>query len=164
MTEKVVSMGLENIFLESLSQQLRHDGVAFSSDDPANWILEESLLRAAQTVNHQGFPQLGVVVLEGHELHGAQLRDLAQDLNLATGIDTIIVRAPHATAAVSDTFTRSELEAGQLAMESQADYAAGLLEFSSVVQNFSMPWFALFSAIIALLVAAVIFTALFDKR
>ncbi|SER49022.1 Rv1476 family membrane protein [Corynebacterium cystitidis] len=157
-------MGFDNIFVESLAQQLRHDGVAFSSNNPANWILEESLLEVGQTVTHEGFPQVGVVVLEGHDLHGAQLRDLAQDLNLATGIDTIIVRAPHATAAVSDSFTRSELEAGQLAMESQVDYAAGLLEFSGVVQNFSIPWIPLFSAIIALLVAAVIFTVLLDKR
>ncbi|WP_394280986.1 DUF6676 family protein [Corynebacterium sp.] len=157
-------MSQDNLDLEALAQQLHHDGIAFGTDNLANWGIEESLLNAVNAVTDEGFPQLGVVVVEGADLHGAQLRDLAQDLNLQTGIDTVIVRSPHAVAAVSDTLTRGEIEAGQEAMLAQPDYAAGLEGFASASQGLEISWGVVFVCLLLVTVTVAVFTALFVKR
>lgn len=157
-------MRQDNLDLEALAQQLRHDGVAFGTDNLANWGIEESLLHVVDEVADEGFPQLGVVVVEGVDLHGAQLRDLAQDLNLETGIDTVVVRSPQAVAAVSDTLTRSEIEAGQEAMLAQPDYAAGLEDFASASQGLDISWSVVFIGLLILAIGVAVFTAFFVKR
>ncbi|WP_033377626.1 DUF6676 family protein [Corynebacterium lubricantis] len=148
----------------SLVEQLQQDGVAFGSDNLNNWALEESLFHSLDQIHEMDLPEIGVVVLEGTSDSAATLRDLAQDMNLATGIDTVVVRTPNSVAVVSDTLDRAEIETAQRALMAEPDYATGLHAFAESVTSFNIPWLAV-SVVVALAIVVVLFaTAYFSKR
>ncbi|WIM68867.1 hypothetical protein QP027_05665 [Corynebacterium breve] len=156
-------MAQYDIDLTPLADQLQQDGVAFGSDNPANWQLEETLLEALEQASGEGLPQFGVVVLE-ETPPGAGVRDVAQDLSLMTEIDTVIVRTPHTGAAVSETLTRSEIERAQDAMLAQVDYAQGLKVFAESAMQQHTSWGIVLGTIALLGVIVVVATAFCVKR
>ena len=144
---------------DSLRAQLIDDAVAFDTGNPANLALEADLLGAVADVNAgEAGPAgpVGIVVLGQAGQPAGALRDLAQDLKDATateaGFDTVIVRSPAATAAVSDSLTRAQVEKGQYALISEPNYAAGVRAFAAEADAFTIPW-ALVTAILLVLVA-----------
>lgn len=148
----------------SLVEQLEHDGVAFATENPNNWGLEESLLNVMNEIASREFPEIGVVVLEDTSGSTAQLRDLAQDMNLETGIDTVLVRTPNAVASVSDSLTRAELETAQRSLMAEPDYAAGLRAYADSITGFDIPWAVLTIAGLMAIAVVIFATAYFVKR
>lgn len=152
-------MAPSDIDLDALATQLSERGVAFGTPNPVNEALGADLRRAIDTVQQQGMGPVGYVVLETTPERPGDLRDIAQDLQIATGLDTVVVRTPRTTAAVSDSLTRAEVESGQFALISEPDYAAGLEAFAAEAGGFSIPWVAAGALIIAVLAAVAIATA-----
>lgn len=125
--------------LANLASQLRGDRVAFSDSAAADPVLEADIVGALAQV--RGGERAGVVVVVDAAPAGpAQLRDAAKDLQLETGLDTVIVRSPNLAIAVSGELTRAQVERGQAAMAVEPDYAAGVREFYGAADGFSVPW------------------------
>ena len=118
-----------NVDKASLSAQLADDGVAFETDNPVNLLIEPGLLRATQDANQTDNGPYGFVVLEQVGVGPGALRDLAQEMMDATDANTVIIRTPDATAAVSNTLTRAQIEEAQFALIRQTDYAQGIDAF-----------------------------------
>ncbi|MHA2789004.1 Rv1476 family membrane protein [Corynebacterium sp. S7] len=149
---------------QSLAEQLRQDGVAFGSDNINNWALEESLFGTLDQMAGLNLPDIGVVVLEDVSQSSAQLRDLAQDMNLATGIDTVVVRTPNSVAVASDTLNRAEIENAQQALMGEPDYATGLYAFAESVAGFNIPWAAVSLVAVLAIAVVIVATAYFARR
>lgn len=139
--------------LANLAEQLRGDGVAFRDPAAADPVLEADIAEALARA--PGGSSAGVVVVDATPAGPAQLRDAAQDLQLATGLDTVIVRTPDLAIAVSGELTRAQVERGQAAMAVQPDYAAGVREFYGAADGFSVPW-GLVGALAVFAAAAVV--------
>lgn len=147
---------------DSLRAQLIDDAVAFGTDNPVNEALQADLIGALSDIEagEAGAPgpagHTGIVVLEQTGQPAGQLRDLAQDLKNATdadaAFDTVIVRTPASTAAVSDSLSRAQVEKGQYALIAEPDYAEGIRSFAAEADGFAVPW-ALVSVILLALIA-----------
>lgn len=155
------SAGLD---LDTLSAQLREDGVAIdvsaSVDTATDGALRTSLVDALAGSAGSDLGDAGVVVVGPGQGSGPELRDAAQDLQLATHLDTVMIRTPNASIAVSDDLTRAQIERGQRAMVSQPDYAQGVADFAGAAADFSVPWGLVAFLALAAIVATVLATAL----
>lgn len=138
-------MRTADIDVSSLANQLQADNVALENADPQ---LEEHVARALPE-DH------GLVILEHTPQHIPDVRDLAQDLAIETGIDTIIVRTPNVAIAVSDSLTRAQVEQGERAMVAQPDYGDGIRAFLSASAQ-TQPVWPLIAAAICVAAAFVI--------
>ena len=153
----------ETADIAGLVAQLREDGIAFGTENPVNPVLESDLVQALADVAASGGPaadQVSIVVLEQTPDHVPQLRDLAQDLQLETGVETVLIRTPHAVAGGSDELTRAQIEQGQRAMAGQPDYADGVRAFFEAADGLSLPWPGIAAAMfiaVSLVVAAMWF-------
>nr|VDG63622.1 Uncharacterised protein [Streptococcus thermophilus] len=144
--------------LDQLSAQLRDGRVAFGTENPANEALGADLRGAMgniATSEAAEVGEMGVVVLETTPERPGDLRDIAQDLQNATGLDTVVVRTPQSAAAVSDSLSRAEIESGQLAMVAEPDYAVGLEAFAAEAGGFAVPW-SVVGVVLAVIVAAAV--------
>lgn len=139
--------------ISSLAAQLGEDGVAFGTDNPVNDIVQRDLKAALIDVASSPAGRSGVVVLEQAGQPAGQLRDLATDVKGLTDLDTVIVRTPASTAAVSDNLSRAQVEKAQYALISEPDYAVGLRAFGEEAGGFAVPWALV--AIAALLICFV---------
>ncbi|MCQ4627140.1 hypothetical protein KBX17_04855 [Corynebacterium sp. CCUG 65737] len=156
--------------LDALSAQLRDGRVAFGTDNPANESLAADLTRAMGNIDAAGAADvgdIGVVVLETTPERPGDLRDIAQDLQNVTGLDTVVVRTPNSAAAVSNSLSRAEIESGQLAMVGEPDYAVGLEAFAAEADGFAPPWVVVFlvlAAIVAVVVLMTFFSVVRQRR
>lgn len=148
--------------VHGLAEQLADGGVAFGTDNPANVPLRGDLETALADVALTATGRTGVIVLEQTGQPTGQLRDLAQDTQALTDLDTVIVRTPASTAAVSDTLTRAQVEKGQYALISEPEYAAGIRAFGAESEGFSVPWGLVAGTLVVLIgIAAVASVATF---
>lgn len=149
--------------LDSLSAQLRSNGVAIDASASVNaatdGALNASLVNALAQPAAGGLENAGVVVVGPEQASGPELRDVAQDLQLATHLDTVIIRTPNAAIAVSEDLTRAQIERGQRAMVSQPDYAQGIADFAGAAEGFSVWWGLAAIVAVAAIVATVCATA-----
>ena len=145
-----------NVDKASLSAQLADDGVAFETDNPVNLLIEPDLLRATQDANQTENGPYGFVVLEQVGVGPGALRDLAQEMLDATDTNTVIIRTPDATAAVSNTLARAQIEEAQFALIRQPDYAQGIDAFVMETTQ-PEPMWADFGALIVAAVAVIAF-------
>ncbi|WP_297851002.1 DUF6676 family protein [uncultured Corynebacterium sp.] len=139
---------------DGLAAQLNDDNVAFGTANPVNDALQTDLLGALDELEAGEIGPTGVVVLETTGQRPGELRDLAQDLQHATGLDTVIVRTPASTAAVSDSLNRAQIEKGQYALIAEPDYAAGVRAFGAEAEGFTVPWGIICILILVMVVAA----------
>lgn len=139
-----------DVDMPSLQAQLLDDRVAFGTANPANLTLEPALKETLYSHD----PSTGVVVLETTPLQVADLRDIAQDLANSTGLDTVIVLTPQASAAVSSEMTRHQVETAQRAMMPEPDYPASLTAFFDTAQATSVNWPLIALGCLALLALA----------
>lgn len=140
-----------NVDVAGLAAQLAAGRVAFErplDDVPA-------ITAAVTSTQSRGTGSLGFAALETTPERPGDLRDIAQDLQLATDLNTVIVRTPHATAAVSDTLSRAQIETGEQALIAEPDYALGVEAFGQQAAEFAVNWFA-FVVLVAVVVAAVV--------
>lgn len=141
--------------IDSLAAQLRQDGIAFGDPAGPHYALRADLVRALDEAPGDG--DAGVVVLDATPLHGAQLRDLAQDLQIETGLGTVLIRTPHLAIGVSENYTRAEIEQAQRAMVAEPDYGAGVAQFFTRAEAFAVPWGTVglvVAVVVALIIAA----------
>lgn len=150
--------------LAPLIEQLETDGVAFENPHAVDPQVADDVTRASHELSGNALPELGVVVLDHSALGGAGLRDVAQDLNIATGIDTVIVRSPDHAIAVSDTLSRAEIEVAQLSMVAEPNYAQGLREFAATANGLTIPWGVVSVVAVILAVTVIAGTAFFTRR
>ncbi|MDK8625041.1 DUF6676 family protein [Corynebacterium appendicis] len=159
---------------DSLRAQLIDDAVAFGTDNPVNDALQADVLsalsdiRAGEAGAAGPAGRIGVVVLEQTGQPAGHLRDLAQDLKNATNaeaaFDTVIVRTPASTAAVSDSLSRAQVEKGQYALISEPDYAEGVRAFAAAADGFSVPWLLVAVTLVALLIVVAATSSLAAAR
>lgn len=148
--------------VHGLAEQLADGGVAFGTDNPANVPLRADVEAALADVALTATGRTGVIILEQTGQPTGQLRDLAQDTQALTDLDTVIVRTPASTAAVSDTLTRAQVEKGQYALISEPEYAAGIRAFGAESEGFSVPWGLVAGTLVVLIgIAAVASVATF---
>jgi hypothetical protein len=155
-----------DVDLDDLTRQLDEDAVAFGVFVPGEKAagLEPGLLEAVTHAETTDFGSLGFVVLEHTPPQTADMRDVAQELLMATDMDTVIVRAPHSGAVVSETHSRAVLEAAQYPFLGNPDIVGAARRFVDDVNAAAASWP---SAAILLLVGAVAtaaFTALGTSR
>ena len=143
-----------NVDKASLTAQLADDWVAFETDNPMNLVIEPELLRAVNDASSQEAGPFGYVVLETVGAGPGALRDLAQELLDATQATTVIVRAPDATAAVSNELTRAQIEKAEFALIREPDYALGVDAFAQDVASNGEPQWGVIGAIVAVVIAA----------
>ncbi len=150
--------------ISGLAEQLGQDGVAFGTDNPLNDILRRDLKAALIDVASSPAGRSGVVVLEQTGQPAGQLRDLATDVKGLTDLDTVIVRTPASTAAVSDNLSRAQVEKAQYALISEPDYAVGLRAFGEEAGGFAVPWtLVAIAALLICLVTAVVTVASYRR-
>lgn len=139
---------------ESLVGQLNDDGIAFETFNDESDRLELSLTATLADTFESTGANVGLVFLDSTPAHIPNLRDLAQDLHLATGIETIYIRTPDVAIATSEKFHRSALEAGQLAAVQTHDYQDGVARFLQEASTQQLSWPLAPLAIVAVLILA----------
>ncbi|ART21323.1 hypothetical protein CBE89_07345 [Corynebacterium striatum] len=134
----------KEVDLANLSGQLRQDGVAFSNPRIANDLeIQEEIIKSLH-------PDHGIAVVDSFSASAADARDIAQDLQLATGLDTVIVQTPTHVSAVSDSLTRANIEAAERAIPRGLDQTSVLEQFYSGTDHFAVHWMAIIALILAL--------------
>lgn len=124
--------------------QLESDGVAFHHS-PADKELETKLIDAL--ASHPEGESLGIVVAGP----GEGGRNLAEDVLLATELDSVIVRTPEGATGATNDHTRASFEAALDQMAATGDYVEGLHIFLNEVAEHATNW-----ALIAILLVAAI--------
>lgn len=152
----------EGVDIDDLARQIDEDSVAFGSFVPAEKMgeLEPGLIDAVSHADSSGFGSLGVVVLEHTPAHAPDLRDIAQDVLLATDVETVIVRAPGSGAIVSDAHSRAEIEAAQYPFLADGDVVGGVHRFVDDINGWSLSWGWVFVAVVLVVAVAAVLTAL----
>ncbi|MCZ9293039.1 DUF6676 family protein [Corynebacterium meitnerae] len=153
-----------NVDKASLSAQLADDGVAFETDNPVNLLIEPDLLRVTQEANQTDNGPFGFIVLEQVGVGPGALRDLAQEMLDETDTNTVIVRTPDATAAVSNTLTRAQIEGAQFALIRQPDYAQGIDAFVAETSQPGPAWAGLGVFFVAVVAVVALATRVSVKR
>lgn len=120
------------IDIADLAAQLRADGSAFTNTDLANDQSVQDFISAALHAGH------GVAVVDDYTATAAESRNLAVDLQNATGLDTVIVQVPSHVSAVSDSLTRAELEAVQRQIPRGIDQVELLERFYDGIDRFDV--------------------------
>ncbi|MDK8683087.1 DUF6676 family protein [Corynebacterium pseudodiphtheriticum] len=101
-----------------------------------------------------GDENFGIALIDTPYDKAADLRDVAQELQLRTGVETVIVRTPQGGAAVSDSYSRADLEAAESAFAGVST-DVGLRNYTEALSSPNPSWL-----VFAIVIAAVIGTAL----
>lgn len=155
-----------DVDLDDLTRQLDEDAVAFGVFVPGEKAadLEPGLLDAVARAEGTDFGSLGFVVLERTPPHTADIRDVAQELLMATDVDTVIVRAPHSGAVVSETHSRAALEVAQYPFLGNPDIVGATHRFVDDVSAAAASWPSAVALILAGVAATAAFTAVGARR
>ena len=144
----------EGVDIPDLSAQLAEDGVAFSNPDLAtNAEIQDPIVSTLQDLH-------GIAVVDVYPTRLADARDIAQELQDATGLDTVVVQTVRNVSAVSDTYSRAAIEATQGDIPQGVNQVELLDRFYAGVDSFGVPW----PLIVALAVVALVFAGLFVYR
>ncbi|GAB3704301.1 DUF6676 family protein [Corynebacterium nasicanis] len=151
----------EGVDIDDLASQLGEDSVAFSSTLPVERVgeLEPGLIDAVAHAEQSGFGSLGVVVLEHTPAHVPDLRDIAQDLLLDSGLETVVVRTPDSGAIVSDLHSRGAIESAQYRYLGDPDVVGATFRLVDDLNGWSVNWPVVTVLILAVIVAGSLATA-----
>ena len=116
-----------------LACQLKVDGVAYTS--PA--LSQDALLNAevAQGLRDGD----GVAVVDVIADRAPDVRDIAQELQDATGLNTVIVQTPRHVSSVSDTYSRADIESVQAQIPPGVEQVDLLSEYYRGLDQISFP-------------------------
>lgn len=138
----------QGVDVPGLAEQLSEDSVAFTNPvlagDPAAQADAQAALRDGD----------GIAVVDVPGGMPADYRDVAQELQDATGLDTVIVQSPGTISVVSDSLSRAEIESAQSGVPAGATQAAALDAFYDGVEQ--TPSFYLPAAVLVVLVVALV--------
>lgn len=144
----------EGVDIPDLSAQLAEDGVAFSNPDLAtNAEIQDPIVSTLQDLH-------GIAVVDVYPTRLADARDIAQELQDATGLDTVVVQTVRNVSAVSDTYSRAAIEATQGDIPQGVNQVELLDRFYAGVDPFGVPW----PLIVAMAVVALVLAGLFVYR
>ena len=144
-----------------LAQQIDEDSVAYGGDGGEGFArdVEPGLLDAAAHAESGDFGSVGFVVLDRTPERTADLRDIAQDVLLATDVDTVVVRAPGSGAIVSDVHSRSAIESAQYSFLGDPDVVGAAHRFIDDVTGAGITWPIVAVALLLTIAAVVALTA-----
>ena len=144
----------EGVDIPDLSAQLAEDGVAFSNPDLAtNAEIQDPIVSTLQDLH-------GIAVVDVYPTRLADARDIAQELQDATGLDTVVVQTVRNVSAVSDTYSRAAIEATQGDIPQGVNQVELPDRFYAGVDPFGVPW----PLIVAMAVVALVLAGLFVYR
>lgn len=144
----------EGVDIPDLSAQLAEDGVAFSNPDLAtNTEIQDPIVSTLQDSH-------GIAVVDVYPTRLADARDIAQELQDATGLDTVVVQTVRNASAVSDTYSRAAIEATQGDIPQGVNQVELLDRFYAGVDPFGVPW----PLIVAMAVVALVLAGLLVYR
>lgn len=109
------------------------DSVAASNVDLANDPAFNSLV--ASTLHSQH----GFAVVDSPAASLADARDIAQALQDSTGLDTVFVQVPIGVSAVSDTYSRAQIESAQAGIAPGTPQVDALNHFYGAVDSVGIP-------------------------
>ena len=138
----------EGVDIPDLSAQLAEDGVAFSNPDLAtNAEIQDPIVSTLQDLH-------GIAVVDVYPTRLADARDIAQELQDATGLDTVVVQTVRNVSAVSDTYSRAAIEATQGDIPQGVNQVELLDRFYAGVDPFGVPWLLIVAMTVVALVLA----------
>src|SRR5690625_671360 len=139
----------EGVDMLELSAQLAVDGVALSNHDLAtNAEIQDPIVSTLQDSH-------GIAVVDVYPQRLADARDIAQELQAATGLDTVVVQTVRNVSVVSDTYSRAALESVQADIPQGLSQVSLLEQFYAGVDPFAIPWLPIIAILtVGLVVAA----------
>ncbi|MDC7068366.1 hypothetical protein PQG67_04450 [Corynebacterium pseudodiphtheriticum] len=144
-----VAIGEHAEFARAQQSQLRQ-AIAEINSNSAELANQDTKNTDAPT----GDGKFGIALIDTPYDKAADLRDVAQELQLRTGVETVIVRTPQGGAAVSDSYSRADLEAAESAFAGVST-DVGLRNYTEALSSPNPSWL-----VFAIVIAAVIGTAL----
>lgn len=149
-----------NVDFESLKTQLSAGNAAFEpfTSTVLDHATLENALQHANSITDESGGTVAVAFLDSTPTQLADLRDIAQDLQLSTTHDTVIIQAPGGVGAASGSLTRAQVEIGEHALISSVPEwgPASFMEAAHSAESI-IPWglmVALASAIIVTVLLA----------
>ncbi|MBC3185538.1 hypothetical protein H7347_02930 [Corynebacterium sp. zg-331] len=133
----------DQIDLAALSAQLNEQGVAIHGRGSDNISWRNDLASAIDAAESTGRGSFGLAVLDFTPAHTPDLRDIAQELHRAAGLDTVIVRAPSSGATVSSVYSRHDIERAQDEFLATANYTTAVREYPEHLADAPIPWIPL---------------------
>ena len=127
----------EGVDIPDLSAQLLEDGVACSNPGLAADTESQAPIASALQGSH------GIAVVDVYPQRLADARDIAQELQDATGLDTVVVQTVRNVSAVSDTYSRAALESVQADIPQGLSQVSLLEQFYAGVDPFAVPWLSI---------------------
>lgn len=126
--------------IAELSEQLAEDRLAIGPHAEFGRVQEPQLLDAVSTISEGAAGQdIGIALVDIPVDKAADLRDVAQELQIETGIETVIVRTPSGGAAVSENYSRASLEAAESAF-ADVPTNVGLVQFMDELSHPLVSW------------------------
>ena len=119
--------------ISDLANQLKEDGVAYTA----------AALSHNATLNADVSKGLrdgdGVAVVDVIDVRTPDVRDIAQELQDATGLNTVIVQTPQHVSSVSDTYSRADIESVQAQLPPGLDQVDLLTKYYGGLDQISFP-------------------------
>ena len=119
--------------ISDLADQLEEDGVAYTA--PA--LSHDVSLNADVSNGLRGGD--GVAVVDVMDVRAPDVRDIAQELQEATGLNTVIVQTPQHVSSVSDTYSRADIESVQAQLPPGLDQVDLLTKYYGGLDQISFP-------------------------
>jgi len=133
-----------------LAGQLEVDGVAYTSP-----VLSQDAQLNAEVA--QGLRDGdGVAVVDVVADRTPDVRDIAQELQDATGLNTVIVQTPRHVSSVSDTYSRADIESVQAQIAPGANQVDLLSEYYRGLDQISFPVGAVVGAVAVIAVIVLV--------
>ncbi|MEZ2121289.1 MULTISPECIES: DUF6676 family protein [unclassified Corynebacterium] len=148
------------IDLTDIVEDLADDDVAIGSLGAEHPGLESALSNVIDDARQSGFGELRFVFLDSAPAMSADQRDIAQDLLMDTGADTVIVRSPAGGAVVSDNHSRAAIESAQVDLFQNPDLVEGTRTFVNDLDGAIVPWQAINLGVLAVVLCAIMVTVL----
>ncbi|MBV7295439.1 hypothetical protein KRX51_05835 [Corynebacterium sp. TAE3-ERU12] len=129
-----VQTASEYFDIDAIRAELAEDRIVTT-----NAQLDDALQPIVDDAGSRGMPDLQVVVLDKTPETDTLVRDLATTIGQETG-GTVVVRSPMMSGSYSESFSRSALESGELAMMDEIRYPEGLDAFIHTTTTHFIPW------------------------
>ncbi|MBV7293433.1 Rv1476 family membrane protein [Corynebacterium sp. TAE3-ERU16] len=149
-----------DIELTDIIEDLADDGVAIGSLGVEYPGLSDALSGVISDARQNGFGELRFVFLDSPPAVAADQRDVAQDLLIATGADTVVLRSPAGGAVVSGDHSRAAIESAQVDLFGNPDLVAGTQAFVDDLTHSTVPWQEINAGVGAAVLVAVLATVL----
>ena len=137
-----------------LAGQLEEDGVAYTSPT----LSQDAQLNAevAQGLRDGDGVAVVDVVADRAPDRAPDVRDIAQELQDATGLNTVIVQTPRHVSSVSDTYSRADIESVQAQIPPGVEQVDLLSEYYRGLDQISFPVGAVVGAVAVIAVIVLV--------